>query len=65
MSEVVNGFDDWSNGNDMCLFFEQGNDRSIRCGCNKYISVDDTRDGRTVEFAGNVGFEVNNIYLTY
>jgi len=58
MSEVTDGLDDWSNGNDRCLFVEFGKDRSIRCGCYKYISVDDTQKSSTVRKARNVGFEM-------
>eukprot|EP00536_Pseudo-nitzschia_multiseries_P014112 jgi/Psemu1/291259/fgenesh1_pg.659_\ len=34
-----------------CLFVEEGLDRSVRCGCYKYIYVSDTMRGNTVRTA--------------
>jgi len=61
MSEAINGFNAWSGGsNNRCLFVEEGNDRSVRCGCYKYISIDDAQDGRTVSGAARVRISVDN-----
>ena len=35
-----------------CLFVEEGMDRSVRCGCHKYIYISDVTSGFTVRAAG-------------
>jgi arylsulfatase A-like enzyme len=62
MPEVVTGLDDWDNGNkDRCVFVEQGTDRSIRCGCYKYISIGNgsARAIGTSNFASNLRLDLN------
>jgi hypothetical protein len=60
MPEVVTGLDDWGNGNqDRCVFVEQGKDRSIRCGCYKYMSIDNIGNGNTVGTASNLRLDLN------
>ena len=43
-SEVVRFNDGWSFGNDRCLFVEESYDRSVRCGCYKYIHIENVND---------------------
>ena len=60
MPEVVTGLDDWDNGDqDRCVFVEQGKDRSIRCGCYKYMSIDNTGNGNTVRTASDLRLDLN------
>eukprot|EP00531_Pseudo-nitzschia_arenysensis_P014176 CAMPEP_0116118014 /NCGR_PEP_ID=MMETSP0329-20121206/1879_1 /TAXON_ID=697910 /ORGANISM="Pseudo-nitzschia arenysensis, Strain B593" /LENGTH=649 /DNA_ID=CAMNT_0003611615 /DNA_START=55 /DNA_END=2003 /DNA_ORIENTATION=- len=59
-SEVAAGNAAWSFGNDRCLFVEEGFDRSVRCGCYKYMLVEDTFDGRTVNVARRNGIFISN-----
>ena len=61
-SEVVNGNSYWSRGNDRCLFFEQDTDRAVRCGCHKYMLVEDplNRKSFTVREARKVDVSVSN-----
>lgn len=63
-SEVAAGNAAWSYGNNRCLFVEEGFDRSVRCGCYKYMLVEDTFDGRTAQTARRNGVFIskNNFY---
>ena len=47
--------------NDRCLFVEADEDRSVRCGCYKYISIQNTRSGRTVNWSWG-GLDRDNYY---
>lgn len=60
LSEVAKGKSEWSSGNDRCVFVEEGVDRSIRCGCYKYILIKDKQDGRTAKEAQLEGFSLRN-----
>lgn len=60
MSEVVNGNNEWSSGNDRCLFVEEGVDRSVRCGCYKYILVENRNSGFTEREASKAGISIVN-----
>ena len=61
-SEVANGNNYWSRGNDRCLFFEQDVDRAVRCWCYKYILVENPNDrqGFTVREGRKVGISLSN-----
>ena len=51
--------------NDRCLFVEEDEDRSVRCGCYKYVSIENTRsDSMTVYTARtiNVDLDRDNYY---
>ena len=53
--------------NQRCLYVEQGMDRSVRCGCYKYISIydpDSSAAYTTVRDANDVGIDIyyNNFY---
>ena len=59
-SEVINGSNRWRTFNDRCLFVEEGLDRSIRCGCYKYMLVQDRQNGFTAREAHKVGVSIGN-----
>jgi arylsulfatase A-like enzyme len=50
--------------NQRCLYVEQGMDRSVRCGCYKYISIYDITSGYTAIDGSNEGIDIyrNNFY---
>ncbi|VEU33961.1 unnamed protein product [Pseudo-nitzschia multistriata] len=56
MSDEVN--------NDRCIFVELQFDRSVRCGCYKFISIANLNDGRHMINADSIGASVdfNNYY---
>lgn len=65
LSEVDNQNVVWSEGNERCVFSEEGDDRSVRCACTKYIYVHNLNRGRTVWQAWNQGLtlEHHNFYF--
>lgn len=37
---------------DRCLFYENGRDRAVRCGCSKFLRIENTEGGWTAQFQG-------------
>ena len=51
--------------NQRCLYVEQGMDRSVRCGCYKYISICDITSGYTAIDGSNEGIDINRNNFYY